>query len=91
MQVEVCWGVVNEVLIVFWIVAAIECPLAFAEGAVYVAGLLQRFVLSHDEDIWFDELLAERGGLPHESFNELLVILAEHGWYGIPLGGEFEE
>ena len=36
-------------------------------------------------------LFTEGGGLAHEAFYDLLVVLAEHGWNWIPLGGEFEE
>ena len=41
MEVEVGWWIVDEVLVVFGIVASVECPLSVAECAVYVAGFFE--------------------------------------------------
>ncbi len=78
-------------LVIFGVVAAVEGPGAIAELAVDIAGFVQSFVLAHDQHLGLDIVFYVTGGLPHEAPDHLLMVLAEHGGHGIPLGTKIEE
>ena len=73
------------------VVATVIAPLALAEGTVQVFHRPHPAALTEHRRIRANKLLAERRRLPHESMDDLLVRLREHGRDHIPLGGEIEE
>ena len=77
--------------VVFRIVPAVIGPLPLTERTVDVLGRACAFGFPHDGHIGADKLLAECGGLPHESRNDPLVTLGQHGRDDVPLGTEVEQ
>ena len=75
MQIQIGGWITYKMLIVFWVVPTIEGPLPFTEFAVHVLRDVKSFVLCQNKHFWFDELLVVRGRLPHESFDDLLMVL----------------
>ena len=77
--------------VVFGVVAAVEGPQAFSVAAVDVARFAGGGVGPKDADIRLDGAHPESRGLPHEAGYGFLVVLAEHGWDGVPLGRKVEQ
>src|SRR5690349_2869296 len=82
---------IHLVLIVFRIVTSIKSPEALAINAVEVLRLFDVFVLTHDDDIWFDEALLEARRLSEKSGDDSRMILRQHGGNRIPLGRELKD
>src|SRR5688572_13944050 len=91
MKIEIGGFFTYRVLIIFRIMATIECPEAFSKNAVKVLGFLYLLVLTHNDDVRFHKLLLEAGGLSVESFNHPCVILRKHRWDRIPLRRKLED
>ena len=91
MQIEIRWGIIDQVTVVLRIMASIVSPLTLAQGAVNVLGRTRAFGFSHDGDIGTDKLLSERRCLPHKTRNDTLVALCQHGWDDIPLRAEIKQ
>jgi hypothetical protein len=84
-QVEIGRFFTYLVLVVFRIVAAVECPEALAEHAVDVFGFADFLVFTHDDNVRFDEVGLEARSLSEKSFDNPGVILRQHGGDRIPL------
>ena len=59
MQVEVRFGIIDEMPVIFGIVTAVEGPGALAVGTVNIAGFAGRFVFTEDQHVRLDQLFNE--------------------------------
>ena len=64
--------------------ATIKSKKAFPERTVNIARFSSRAIFRQNNDFRFDVLLFKSCCLPHKSFDDLLMVLGEHGWYRIP-------
>ena len=71
--------------------SAVECPEALAHNSMNVPCFAHGACFTHYHHIRFDKRLPELSGLSHKAFDDVFVILGEHGRDGIPFGGEFKE
>lgn len=91
MLVEISVFFANLVLIIFGIVASVECPETFAENSVDVFCFPDILVFSHDHNIGFDQAAFEAGCLSEKPLDHFGVILRKHGRNRVPFGGEFKQ
>lgn len=90
-EVQVRGLIADKVLIVLGVVPSVESEKAPSQWSVEVAYCVAAGGLRHRNHARFDEALAEARCLSHETANGGYVVLREHRWDGIPLGGEVEQ
>ena len=91
MHIQLGRRVSHDMPVVLGIMSAEEGPEAIPVITMDIAVLLQGSIVAQDNDAGFDISLTERRGLPHESLDQPLMALGQHGRHRIPFGGEVEQ
>ena len=66
----------DQMLVILRVMPPVKGPRTFAKITMNVPSLVKALGFSHDEDLRFDQILIESGGLPHEPLDDLLMVLA---------------